>query len=127
MNLWESALRPPRTRLPHDNRPLAVGGAGRPRLLPRGVAMSRAILSYPYLWPHRRKPALVATIIAMTVLLLAGYLVTTVRPAQAASVLLSQGKPATASSVENAGTVAANAVDGNAGTRWSSQFSDPQW
>ncbi len=36
-------------------------------------------------------------------------------------------KPATASSQENAGTAAANAVDGNAGTRWSSAFSDPQW
>jgi endoglucanase Acf2/fibronectin type 3 domain-containing protein len=34
---------------------------------------------------------------------------------------------ATASSVENGGTGPANAVDGNSGTRWSSQFSDPQW
>src|SRR5450755_1456374 len=36
-------------------------------------------------------------------------------------------KTATASSTENAGTPAASAVDGNAGTRWSSAFSDPQW
>ena len=36
-------------------------------------------------------------------------------------------RPATASSAENAGTPAAAAVDGNAGTRWSSAFSDPQW
>src|SRR5258707_9932353 len=36
-------------------------------------------------------------------------------------------KTATASSTENAGTPAANAVDGNTGTRWSSAFSDPQW
>jgi hypothetical protein len=36
-------------------------------------------------------------------------------------------KPATASSIENAGTPAAAAVDGNTGTRWSSAFSDPQW
>jgi beta-glucosidase len=36
-------------------------------------------------------------------------------------------QPATASSVENAGTPASAAVDGNTGTRWSSQFSDPQW
>ncbi|WP_414672422.1 discoidin domain-containing protein, partial [Lentzea sp.] len=36
-------------------------------------------------------------------------------------------KPATASSTENGGTPASAAVDGNAGTRWSSQFSDPQW
>jgi hypothetical protein len=41
--------------------------------------------------------------------------------------LLSQGKTATSSSTENAGFVAANAVDGNTGTRWSSAFSDPQW
>jgi hypothetical protein len=36
-------------------------------------------------------------------------------------------KTATASSTENAGSPAANAVDGNTGTRWSSAFSDPQW
>jgi hypothetical protein len=47
--------------------------------------------------------------------------------AGAASTLLSQGRPATASSVEGAGTPASAAVDGDAGTRWSSQFSDPQW
>jgi hypothetical protein len=41
--------------------------------------------------------------------------------------LLSQGKPATASSVENTGTPAANAVDGSTTTRWSSAFADPQW
>ncbi len=33
----------------------------------------------------------------------------------------------TASSTENAGTPAADATDGNTGTRWSSAFSDPQW
>ncbi len=37
------------------------------------------------------------------------------------------GHPTTASSQENAGTAAGNAVDGNTGTRWSSAFSDPQW
>src|SRR5579859_6558610 len=36
-------------------------------------------------------------------------------------------KTATASSVENTGTTANLAVDGNTGTRWSSAFSDPQW
>ena len=41
--------------------------------------------------------------------------------------LLSQGKPATSSSSENASFTAGNAVDGNTGTRWSSAFSDPQW
>jgi hypothetical protein len=47
--------------------------------------------------------------------------------AQAAGPLISQGKPTTASSAENAGTAAGNATDGNAGTRWSSLFADPQW
>jgi F5/8 type C domain len=47
--------------------------------------------------------------------------------AKAADPLLSQGKPAIASSTENAGTPASAAVDGNTGTRWSSAFSDPQW
>jgi hypothetical protein len=42
-------------------------------------------------------------------------------------VLLSQGHPATASSVEGYPWAAANAVDGNLGTRWSSAWSDPQW
>jgi hypothetical protein len=36
-------------------------------------------------------------------------------------------RPATASSEENASFPAADAVDGNTGTRWSSAFSDPQW
>jgi F5/8 type C domain/Ricin-type beta-trefoil lectin domain/Putative Ig domain len=36
-------------------------------------------------------------------------------------------QPTTASSTENAGTPAADATDGNLGTRWSSAFSDPQW
>jgi beta-glucanase (GH16 family) len=41
--------------------------------------------------------------------------------------LLSQGHPATASSLEQSVFPASNAVDGNTGTRWSSAFSDPQW
>ena len=43
------------------------------------------------------------------------------------STLLSQGQPATASSVENPNYVPAYAVDGNTGTRWSSANADPQW
>jgi len=66
------------------------------------------------------------TLLSLLVLL-AGYAVVTQGPAVAASTLLSQGKPTTASSIENGGTVAANATDGNTATRWSSQFSDPQW
>jgi beta-glucanase (GH16 family) len=41
--------------------------------------------------------------------------------------LLSQGRPASASSIENASVPPGDAVDGNTGTRWSSAFSDPQW
>lgn len=42
--------------------------------------------------------------------------------------LLSQGKPATASSLENSTFPASNAVDGNTGTRWASQLGhDPEW
>ncbi|MHB1687149.1 MAG: glycoside hydrolase family 3 C-terminal domain-containing protein [Ignavibacteriaceae bacterium] len=37
------------------------------------------------------------------------------------------GKTATASSLESTSYPASNAVDGNNSTRWSSQFSDPQW
>ncbi|WNI19517.1 discoidin domain-containing protein [Streptomyces sp. ITFR-21] len=48
-------------------------------------------------------------------------------PARAAGTPLSQGKTATASSTENAGTPASSAVDGDNGTRWSSAAADPQW
>jgi beta-glucanase (GH16 family) len=49
-------------------------------------------------------------------------------PATAAGALVSQGKPVTASSTENAAAFPATAaVDGNAGTRWSSLFTDAQW
>ncbi|MET8135101.1 discoidin domain-containing protein [Streptomyces sp. NPDC005251] len=49
------------------------------------------------------------------------------RPAAAADLPLSQGKTATSSSDENAGTPAASAVDGNTATRWSSAATDTQW
>ncbi|MEU6280983.1 discoidin domain-containing protein [Streptomyces sp. NPDC047028] len=38
-----------------------------------------------------------------------------------------RGRPATASSTENAGTPASAAFDGDTHTRWSSQAADPQW
>ncbi|GHF52936.1 hypothetical protein GCM10018783_22200 [Streptomyces griseosporeus] len=48
--------------------------------------------------------------------------------AHAADALLSQGRPATASSQEGAGYTPAAAVDGDlTGTRWASQWSDQQW
>jgi hypothetical protein len=40
---------------------------------------------------------------------------------------IAQGRTATSSSTESVAFPAPNAVDGNAGTRWSSGFSDPQW
>ena len=66
-----------------------------------------------------------AVVMAVTMSTVA--LAATTTAAQAASTLLSQGQPTTASSTENAGTPAADATDGNTGTRWSSAFSDPQW
>lgn len=49
-------------------------------------------------------------------------------PGQAADPLISQGKAATASSVEGSGFEAGKAVDGSNSTRWASaEGSDPQW
>ncbi|MBB4744139.1 hypothetical protein BJY16_007598 [Actinoplanes octamycinicus] len=73
---------------------------------------------------QRPRPALLAGVLAV-LLGLATVAVTTV--ASAADTLLSQGKPALASSVEGADVSADKAFDGDAGTRWSSQFADPQW
>lgn len=48
--------------------------------------------------------------------------------ANAAETLLSQGKPATASSIETSSFTAAKAVDGNTSTRWASaEGHDPEW
>jgi hypothetical protein len=58
---------------------------------------------------------------------LGSYVVMLAGEADAADTLISQGKPATASSTESATFPASSAVDGNPGTRWSSAFSDPQW
>ncbi|MFJ6198128.1 DUF1996 domain-containing protein [Micromonospora sp. NPDC092111] len=59
--------------------------------------------------------------------LLASLLAGGVGSAQAAETLLSQGRPALASSVENGEAPAVAAVDGRTDTRWGSQWSDPQW
>ena len=59
--------------------------------------------------------------------LLATYLVSTTTDADAAEVVVSQGRPATSSSVEWAGTPASAGVDGDTGTRWSSAFAANQW
>jgi len=71
---------------------------------------------------RRRITGAVLAVLALAVTFTAG----TAGRAQAAT-LLSQGRPATASSLENASFPASAAVDGNTSTRWSSAFSDPQW
>ncbi|MEV6950471.1 discoidin domain-containing protein [Streptomyces sp. NPDC051183] len=71
--------------------------------------------------PRLPVAALAAALVAALLVLLPGTAAT------AAPTLLSQGRPATASSLEGAGTPAGAAVDGDNGTRWSSQFADPQW
>ncbi|MBG0568963.1 discoidin domain-containing protein [Actinoplanes sp. NEAU-A11] len=76
----------------------------------------------------RRSPWRLAAAGGLVAVLAAGLTAITSSGAAAAEVLLSQGKPATASSTEAAGAYSATeAVDGNTGTRWSSAFSDPQW
>ncbi|MFJ9062011.1 discoidin domain-containing protein [Streptomyces sp. NPDC102409] len=57
---------------------------------------------------------------------LLGFIALPTPSAQAAEVLLSQGRPATSSSTEGPFN-ARSAVDGDPGTRWSSAFADPQW
>ncbi|MFE6843935.1 discoidin domain-containing protein [Streptomyces sp. NPDC057686] len=71
--------------------------------------------------PRLSVAALAAALVAALLVLLPGG------TAQAAPVLLSQGRPATASSQENGATPASAAVDGDNASRWSSQFADPQW
>ncbi|MBM0260264.1 discoidin domain-containing protein [Micromonospora sp. 4G55] len=83
--------------------------------------------------PRRRARRLLAA--TASTLLLGTLLVTTAPPAAGAlpaaacdtGTNIALQRPVTTSSTENAGTAAANAVDGNPGTRWSSAFSDPQW
>ncbi|MFC8801351.1 discoidin domain-containing protein [Promicromonospora sp. NPDC057138] len=76
----------------------------------------------------RRSTALKAVVTVVLAALLAVPTAPVV-PARAAEepVLVSQGRPAVASSLEKSDFPARNAVDGNPETRWSSGFSDPQW
>src|SRR5580692_4867600 len=92
------------------------------RFIEAGVAMGTKTVALPSF--ACRRIFIVAIVAALAALMLA---VGPASRAGAASVLLSQGQPATASSLENASFPASNAVDGNTGTRWSSAFSDPQW
>src|SRR5689334_11103488 len=71
---------------------------------------------------HRTAIVLLATVL-IGVLMVAGIS----RSAHAQATNISQGKPVTCSSTETAQYPCSAAVDGNATTRWSSLFSDPQW
>ncbi|MFD4029402.1 discoidin domain-containing protein [Streptomyces sp. NPDC058637] len=82
------------------------------------------LLSHPT--PARRRAGV--PLLALGALIASSLTLTASPSAQAAETLLSQGKPATASSQEGEAFGASAAVDGNlSGTRWASQWSDPQW
>ncbi|MFF3983119.1 discoidin domain-containing protein [Streptomyces sp. NPDC001797] len=87
------------------------------RVPPRGLSLRK---------PLRRSPQ---GIILLSLTLIAAAFLSLVTPAAHAATLtlLSQGRPATASSVEGAAFPASAAFDGDTGTRWSSAASDPQW
>ncbi|WP_034263042.1 discoidin domain-containing protein [Actinospica robiniae] len=85
-------------------------------------ALDRPFRPYRPARPSRRPLIAVLSILALLASLLGGA-----RAAHAATALLSQGKPTTASSLEGAGYPASAATDGSTTTRWSSAFSDPQW
>ncbi|MYV57040.1 hemagglutinin protein [Streptomyces sp. SID3212] len=77
---------------------------------------------------RRRSVFVVAVAAVLSLLGGAGAATSSARVAQAADVLVSRGKPATASSTEGSGFEAARAVDGSATTRWASaEGVDPQW
>jgi hypothetical protein len=73
----------------------------------------------------KRRPYVI--VVLLVALVTSVMFVSAAQQADAAGTLLSQGKTATASSLESAAYPASNAVDGNTGTRWSSAWSDPQW
>lgn len=82
----------------------------------------------PTAHPKPRHPRHRLTLaLAIPLVLIASALTISAQRADAAPVLLSQGKPTTASSVELDDTPPVAATDGDPGTRWSSEFSDPQW
>ncbi len=86
------------------------------------MALSRVLARR---WLSSRRISIVALVFALAAAL--ALVAGPASRAHAASTLLSQGQPTTASSLENASFPASNATDGNTGTRWSSAFSDPQW
>jgi beta-glucanase (GH16 family) len=87
-------------------------------------------MTSPVLESRRKRlsPARALALTASLAGLLALYFIATTTHADAAEVVVSQGKPATASSTETAnGYQPSEAVDGNNGTRWASAWSATQW
>ncbi|MFF5209504.1 glycosyl hydrolase family 8 [Streptosporangium sp. NPDC000396] len=79
--------------------------------------------------PRLHRPSIVLVpALAAALALIASVLVMAAPPSFAADSLLSQGRPATSSSVEGSALGPANAFDGNASTRWASaEGHDPEW
>ncbi|WMX47614.1 discoidin domain-containing protein [Streptomyces roseicoloratus] len=78
--------------------------------------------------PRRTTPSLLLAVLGAVLLLVGGLLVLAPDRAAAADPLLSRGKPATSSSVEDTGYEPARAFDGDPATRWASaEGSDPEW
>ncbi|MGW6204481.1 discoidin domain-containing protein [Streptomyces sp. NPDC055089] len=76
----------------------------------------------------RRRTRGAAALVTLGALLASSLTLATAPTAVAAESLLSQGKPATASSSEGEAYSAAAAFDGNlTGTRWASQWRDAEW
>ena len=77
------------------------------------------------------RPRSATALLSVLAILLAGLFVpgasSRAHAAACGTTNLAVNRPATASSTESAAFPASAAVDGNTGTRWSSQFSDPQW
>ncbi|MFD3776977.1 discoidin domain-containing protein [Streptomyces sp. NPDC058612] len=78
--------------------------------------------------PPRRRTHGAAALLTLGALLASSLALAGAPTAVAAESLLSQGKPATASSSEGEAYAASAAVDGNlTGTRWASQWRDAEW
>ncbi len=86
-----------------------------------------ALRNAPLRSPGRSTAKIVVTASGLTAGLVAFGLISAAPSGAATATLLSQGKPATSSSVESSQYPASLAVDGNTGTRWSSAYTDPAW
>ena len=77
-------------------------------------------------FPRAASAALAGIALVLTALL-TGLTARSAAAASCGTTNIALHQPTTASSQESASFPAANATDGNQNTRWSSQFSDPQW